>query len=176
MYNPLFRVLKRVRLPLSYYRLSKIQSVEPTKEIRRLSEIQRPFTNAQMLVQSPTPPNTPSQEIVQVTSVKANPTNKGVEVILQTSLGQQLQVVNRSAGNSFITDIPNAQLRLPSGDAFTFSSKNPIPGITEITVTNQDANTIRVTVTAEAGAPTVELFDSPNEGLIFGVVLSLIHI
>ncbi|MEH2274539.1 MAG: TonB-dependent receptor plug domain-containing protein [Nostoc sp.] len=105
---------------------------------------------------------------MQVTGVKANPTSKGVEIILQTSIGQQLQVVNRSAGNSFITDIPNAQLRLPSGDAFTFDSDKPITGLSKITVINLDANTIRVTVTGEAGLSIVELFDS-NEGLIFGL-------
>ena len=77
-----------------------------------------------------------------------------------------MQITNRSAGNNFIADIPNAQLRLPSGDAFTFSSQNPVVGITEITVTNFDANTIRVTVAGETELPTVELFDS-NEGLIF---------
>ncbi|MEH2242021.1 MAG: AMIN domain-containing protein [Nostoc sp.] len=48
-------------------------------------------------------------------------------------------------------------------------SQKPTAGITEITVTNFDANTIRVTVTGEAGIPTVELFDSPEEGLIFSV-------
>lgn len=109
----------------------------------------------------------PKPEIVQVTGVKANPTDKGVYVILQTSKGQQLQIVNRSAGNSYIADIPNTQLRLPSGDAFVFRSQKPITGITEITVTNADANTIRVTVTGEAGVPVVNLFDS-DEGLIFG--------
>ncbi|MEH2335706.1 TonB-dependent receptor plug domain-containing protein [Nostoc sp.] len=67
------------------------------------------------------------------------------------------------------TDIPNAQLRLPSGEAFTFRSQKPIAGLREITVTNFDANTIRVTVTGEAGVPQVELFDSPDEGLIFSV-------
>ena len=112
------------------------------------------LSSAQMLVQSPAP------EVVQVTAVKANPTDKGVEVILQTTLGQQLQVVNRSDGNSYIADLPNAQLRLPSGEAFVFRSQKPITGITEITVTNADANTIRVTVLGEAGVPTVELFDS----------------
>ncbi|MDZ8257307.1 TonB-dependent siderophore receptor [Nostoc sp. ChiQUE01b] len=111
-------------------------------------------------------------EIVQVTSVKANPTDKGVEVILQTSKGQQLQVVNRSSGNNFITDIPNAQLRLPSGDAFTFRSEKPIAGVSEITVTNFDAQTIRVSVTGETGVPIVELFDSPDEGIIFSVASS----
>jgi iron complex outermembrane receptor protein len=102
-----------------------------------------------MLVQTTTP------EVVQVTTVKANPTEQGVEVILQTTLGEQLTVVNRSAGNSYIADIPNAQLRLPSGDGFAFGSQKPITGITQITVTNADANTIRVTV--------------GDEGLIFGV-------
>ncbi|MBH8571584.1 TonB-dependent siderophore receptor [Nostocaceae cyanobacterium CENA369] len=112
---------------------------------------------------------TPQIEVVQVTQVKANPTDKGVEVILQTTKGEQLQLVNRNFGNSFIADIPNAQLRLPSGEAFTFRSDKPIAGITEITVTNFDANTIRVTVTGESIVPVVELFDSPDEGLIFSV-------
>lgn len=108
-------------------------------------------------------------EVIQVTSVKANPTAKGVEVILQSDKGQQLQIVNRSSGNNFIADIPNAQLRLPNGDAFTFRSEKPIAGVGEITVTNFDAQTIRVSVTGEIGVPTVELFDSPDEGLIFSV-------
>ncbi|MBW4612451.1 MAG: TonB-dependent siderophore receptor [Desmonostoc vinosum HA7617-LM4] len=106
---------------------------------------------------------------VQVTGVKANPTDKGVEVILQTSQGQQLQITNQNMGNSFIADIPNAQLRLANGEAFTFRSEKPLAGITEITVTNIDANTIRVTVIGEASVPVVELFDSPDEGLIFSV-------
>ncbi|MGI2902633.1 TonB-dependent siderophore receptor [Tolypothrix sp. VBCCA 56010] len=140
-----------------------------TPKILQLSEMERPHTSAQMLLgQSPAVPNTPSQEIVQVTGVKANPTDKGVEVILQTTGGKQLQVVNRSTGNSFIVDIPNAQLRLPSGEAFTFRSEKPLAGITQITVTNFDGNTIRVTVTGEASLPVVELFDA-DEGLIFGV-------
>ena len=140
-----------------------------TREIPRLGEVGFPSTLAQQLVQSPAPQTAPTSEVVQVTGVKANPTSKGVEIILQTSIGQQLQVVNRSAGNSFITDIPNAQLRLPSGDAFTFRSDKPLKGLGEITVINLDANTIRVTVTGEAGLPTVELFDS-DEGLIFGLI------
>ncbi|MES1023077.1 TonB-dependent siderophore receptor [Gloeocapsa sp. BRSZ] len=104
-----------------------------------------------------------------MTGVQANPTDRGVEVILQTTQGKQLQITNRSQENNYIADILNAQLRLQSGDAFTFRSEKPVEGITEITVTNLDANTIRVTVTGEADIPTVELFDSPKEGLIFGI-------
>ncbi len=150
----------------SNQRLPLLSSTQPPaiKEIRQLSEIQLPLTNAQMLVQSPKPGEA-TQEVVEVTQVKVNPTEKGFEIILQTPKGQQLQVLPNKQGNSYIVDIPNAQLRLPSGN--TFRQDKPVSGITAVTVTNLDVNTIRVTVTGEAGVPTVELFDS-NEGLIFG--------
>lgn len=106
--------------------------------------------------------------IVQITGVKANPTEKGVEVILQTTQGEKLQLINRSAGNNFITDIPNTQLSLPSGEGFTFRSEKPLTGIIQITVTNIDSNTVQVTVVGEKALPTVELFDD-NAGLVFAV-------
>ncbi|MEH2043027.1 TonB-dependent siderophore receptor [Nostoc sp.] len=120
--------------------------------------------SAQILVQLPTS----TSEIIPVTGVKANPTDKGVEVILETTLGEQLQITNRSTSNNFIADIPNAQLRLPNGDGFTFRSEKPLAGITEITVTNIDSNTIRVTVVGENTLPRVELFDD-DAGLVFGI-------
>ncbi|WP_017653092.1 TonB-dependent siderophore receptor [Fortiea contorta] len=117
---------------------------------------------AALLAQSPTP------EVVQITGVKANPSNKGVEVILQTTQGEKLQITNRSTGNSFIADVAGGQLRLPSGEAFTFRSEKPIAGITEVTVTNIDANTVRVTVVGEQTLPTIELFDE-DSGLVFAI-------
>ncbi|AFY33148.1 TonB-dependent siderophore receptor [Calothrix sp. PCC 7507] len=113
--------------------------------------------------------NPPTPTVVQVTGVKVNPTDKGVEVILETTQGDKLQISDRSQDRSFIADIPNAQLRLPNGDGFTFRSEKPQVGITEINVVNVDNNNIRVTVVGEASLPTVELFDG-DEGLIFGVV------
>ncbi|MEH2253264.1 TonB-dependent receptor plug domain-containing protein [Nostoc sp.] len=150
--------------PTQAKQVTEIQSVQ---ELDRSARTVKEWF-AQIEQQNP-PAQSQSAEIIQVTSVKANPTSKGVEVILQTSIGQQLQVVNSSSGNNFIADIPNAQLRLQSGDAFTFRSTSPIAGISEITVTNFDAQTIRVSVTGETGVPTVELFDSPDEGIIFSV-------
>ncbi|MBE9052034.1 TonB-dependent siderophore receptor [Nostocales cyanobacterium LEGE 11386] len=138
------------------------------QNIAQLNQIEQVSQSAELLVQSPAAEVAPSSEVVPVTGVQANATENGVEIILQTTLGEQLQITNRSAGNNFIADIPNAQLLLPSGDAFTFTSPNPVEGITEITVTNFDANTIRVTVAGETGLPNVELFDS-DEGLILGL-------
>ncbi|MBD2677465.1 MULTISPECIES: TonB-dependent siderophore receptor [Nostoc] len=131
-------------------------------------------TSAQMLVQSPTPTNPPNPEqtteeqIIPIAAVKATSGEKGVEIILETPLGEQLQVTNRSADNTFIADIPNAQLRLPNGNTFNFRSEKPAAGIIEITVINADANTVRVTVVGENALPTVELFDD-NAGLVFGI-------
>ncbi|WP_298913636.1 TonB-dependent siderophore receptor [uncultured Nostoc sp.] len=139
------------------------------REIRQLSEIEHPKTSAQRRVQLPAP----LSEIVQVTGVKATPTEKGVEVILQTDKGAQLQITNRSTGNNFIADIPNSQLRLPNGETFTFRSSKPLAGIIEITVTNVNANTVQVTVVGEKVLPTVELFDD-NAGLVFGVTSAAI--
>ncbi|MDF5706215.1 MAG: TonB-dependent siderophore receptor [Nostoc sp. S4] len=150
--------------PIQAKQVTEIQS---TQELDRSARTVKEWF-AQIQQQNP-PAQSQEAEVVKVTSVKANPTSKGVEIILQTSKGEQLQVVNQSSGNNFIADIPNAQLRLPNGDAFTFRSTKPIAGVSEITVTNFDAQTIRVSVTGEAGVPTVELFDSPDEGIIFSV-------
>jgi iron complex outermembrane receptor protein len=102
-------------------------------------------------------------QVIEVTAVKLNPTENGIEVILVTSAVKQLQVLPRIDSNTYIADIPNTQLRLPSGN--TFRRDNPTEGITAVTVT-QAANSIRVTVTGSEVVPKVELFDS-DEGLIF---------
>ncbi|MEH2082236.1 MAG: TonB-dependent siderophore receptor [Nostoc sp.] len=151
--------------------LNKAESGEQIGgKIRQLSEIELPNTSAQYLVQSPTPSNQQNLggQVIPITSVKANPTAKGVEVILETPAGTQLQVTNRSAGSNFIVDVSGGQLRLPSGEAFTFRSQKPVEGITEITAQNIDANTVRVTVVGEKVLPTVELYDD-DTGLVFAV-------
>ena len=144
--------------------LASMQIQDEKPSIRRVRDLERVSTRvADLFAQQPT--TTP---VISITGVKANPTNKGVEVILETTVGEQLQVTNRSTGNNFIADIPNAQLRLPNGDGFTFRSEKPLAGITEITVTNIDSNTIRVTVVGENTLPRVELFDD-DAGLVFGI-------
>ncbi|MEH2081816.1 MAG: TonB-dependent siderophore receptor [Nostoc sp.] len=146
-----------------------------TQKIQQLSEVERLSTSARMLVQSPILNNPPSQgsSVVPITGVKANPTDKGVEVILETPVGTQLQVTNRSTGNNFIVNVSGGQLRLPSGDAFTFRSEKPTAGITEITVTNISTNTVQVMVVGEKALPTVELFDD-DAGLVFGITSAAI--
>lgn len=116
--------------------VADVEAKEKNREIIELSEFQSPITNTSGLVsQSPAPTNPPvnppsvspeKQESVVITSVKANPTQKGVEIILETNQGDKLQVANRSTGNNFIADITGGQLSLPNGDAFAFKSKSQL--------------------------------------------------
>jgi iron complex outermembrane recepter protein len=155
-------LLLKIAMPLAVI----VLLVTPTKaETVKEAKIKSLVTNARIFAQTPTPSQT---SIIFITGVKAIPTEKGVEVILETSLGDQLQVTNRSTGNNFIADITAGQLQLPNGDAFTYRSEKPIEGITEITVTNIDANTVRVKIVGEKALPTVELFDD-DKGLILAV-------
>lgn len=107
-----------------------------------------------------------SQATIEITGVRLNSTDKGFEIILETTQGDKLQPVNKSEGNTFIADIPNAQLRLPSGD--TYQQNNPTKDITSVIVNNVDTSTVRLTVIGLGSLPTVELFEG-DEGLVFGV-------
>ena len=117
------------------------------------------------LAQSPaTNPPDQGSEVIQITGVVANPTDKGVEIILQTTQGKLLQPVTLALGRTYIANIPNAVLALPQGE---FRSDNPASGITRVAVTQATANSIRVAVTGAAALPQVQLSDAPNQGLIF---------
>lgn len=137
---------------------------EISKNITQLSDIKIPAKNAEILVQTPTQGN----NVIIITGVRAKSTEKGLEVIFESTRGEQLQVTNRSTGNNFIADITGGQLQLPNGGSFTYRSENPTSGITEITAANIDANTVRLTVVGEKSLPAVELFDD-DTGLIFEV-------
>ncbi|MEA5565541.1 TonB-dependent siderophore receptor [Anabaena sp. UHCC 0399] len=131
---------------------------KPISKSSQLNETEKPATNIKQWL---------AQSLIQITGVKSQATETGIEITLETNQSDKLQLVNKSEGNSYIVDIPNTQLRLPNGD--TFRQEKPTAGITEVTVTNLDTNTVRVIVTGETGAPQVELFDG-DEGLVFGVV------
>ncbi|MDF5709745.1 MAG: TonB-dependent siderophore receptor [Nostoc sp. S4] len=147
-------------------------SGEVNSKIHSASKVQVYKTSAKYLLRTPRNQNKVPQlsqatsNVVSVTDVKVNTTDKGIELILVTPNSLKLQVLPKTEGNSYIADIKNAQLQLASGD---FRQDKPYPGIALITATNVDANTLRVTVVGETSTPVVELFDNQIEGLVFGV-------
>ncbi|MDB9538602.1 TonB-dependent receptor [Anabaenopsis tanganyikae CS-531] len=142
---------------------SVVLTVKPVLAIPSVSEVELLTNKVKELVSQ----TSTGQSVIIINGVEVNPTEKGIEVILKTNQAEELQITNSSNNkNDLIIDIPNSQLRLPSGDGFT--SLKPVEGITQITVTSLDVNTIRLTVTGATGLPNVELFDTV-EGLIFAL-------
>ncbi|MBW4553701.1 MAG: TonB-dependent siderophore receptor [Aphanocapsa sp. GSE-SYN-MK-11-07L] len=95
---------------------------------------------------------------VQVTDIQLSSTETSLEILLETQDGKSLQIDAskfRTEGNSLVADIPNAVLTLPNAQAFT--AENPTPDIATVQVVQQDANTIRVSVTGKNTLPTTEV-------------------
>lgn len=132
-------------------------------DIPTVDNLHPPTRGVKRLVQSPTPSNTNTSETVLVTGVQMIPIEKGIEIVLETAQAEQLEVLSKQDGNTLIVDIPKAQLR-----GNTFRQEKPVPGITAVTVTNINANTIRLMVVGETSLPKVELFDS-DKGFIFAI-------
>ncbi|MEH2081324.1 MAG: TonB-dependent siderophore receptor [Nostoc sp.] len=152
-----------VHLFLTQGALAESQQSQVITEIPTVTNSRPLSTDAKDLLSQ----NIENDLVIKITQVKVNTTNKGIDVILETTASEKLQIDVKSQGNNFIADIKNAQLFLPSGNKF--SQQQPAQGITTVTATNFDANTIRLTVTGEVGLPAVELYDSPREGLVFAV-------
>lgn len=99
----------------------------------------------------------------KVTSVKLSKTNRGLNLVLETSSGKRPQVFTSRRGNTFVADIINTQLQLPQGNAFR--QDNPAPGVASVAVNQLDANSIRILVTGSKGAPNGQISDRNTKGL-----------
>jgi iron complex outermembrane recepter protein len=90
--------------------------------------------------------------IVKVTDIQLNPTETGLEIVLQT-LDSKVLAINpsqfRTEGKELIAEIP-AILALPRGRSFV--AENLAADIASVQVTQKDSGTIRVTVVGKGAA------------------------
>ncbi|PZO37549.1 MAG: TonB-dependent receptor [Pseudanabaena frigida] len=96
--------------------------------------------------------------IIQVTKVQINPSAAKLEIVLETQDGRSLQIDTskfRIEGSNLIADIPSTVLALPERQEF--KADNPTREISNISVTQLDANTIRVNVRGNGKPPTQEV-------------------
>ena len=103
--------------------------------------------------------------ITEVTGVKINQTESGLEVILETAAGEQLVPLIFPEGNNLVVEILDATL-VPMGNEFR--QTNPAAGIREVSVTQVDESSIRLTITGENQAPSAEVVSS-QQNLILSV-------
>jgi len=102
--------------------------------------------------------------LVQITGVRVEETETGLQVILETADGALDVPETRSLGNALIADIANATI------AEEFSQANPIEGIALVSVTQLPDNRVRVVITGTDAPPVAEV-TSEAQGLTFAIRL-----
>jgi iron complex outermembrane receptor protein len=143
--------------PAAESRRTATRRVSPTA-IPQLRELQQPATTVrEWLAQV-------EVALVQITNVRVETAEAGLQVVLETENGTLNVPEVRSLGNALIADIPNATL------AEEFSQSNPIEGIALVSVTSLPGDRVRVAITG-IDAPPVAEGRSEAQGLAFAVRL-----
>ena len=101
-----------------------------------------------------------------VTEIKVRSTIDGIDIILTTANGEQLQSIASTEGNNLIIDIPNARLDLPEEK---FVQENPVKGIASVRVTTSGVNNLRVIVMGMTGTPVGEAITT-SQGVTISVI------
>jgi type IV pilus assembly protein PilQ len=104
----------------------------------------------------------------QVTAVRLNPRGSSLELILETQAGDQRpQVFPVNRGKDWVADIVNARLNLREGNSFR--QDNPMPGITAVTVSQIEPNSIRVTVSGAESPPEGQILQQASQAITLGI-------
>jgi iron complex outermembrane receptor protein len=106
--------------------------------------------------------------IARVTGVRLNPTEQGLQVILETEANQTLQATQQVEGNSVILTVPNAVLALKGQQ--TFVAEKPVSGIEQITASQADTTSIRIRIVGVNTAPAAQIVS--GQGLVVAVTPS----
>jgi hypothetical protein len=128
-----------------------VSAVTKSVAIPRVRELKQPATTVKQWVAQM------EAAQVQVTNVKLERTDTGLDITLETAEGKPLQVDAtkfRREGNSLIADIPNAVLALPQGQ--TFVADNPTADIATVQVVQEGGN-IRISVAGTNALPKTEV-------------------
>jgi iron complex outermembrane recepter protein len=108
-----------------------------------------------------------AQRTTRVTGIELNQTNLGLEVILNTAAGSaRLVPLILPEGKKLVIDLLDATLAFSIRNGVT--QTNPTPGITEVTLTKVDNNSIRLTIRGEKQAPSAEVIPS-SQNLVLSV-------
>jgi iron complex outermembrane recepter protein len=129
------------------------QTAITDKQVDRVSDLPQVSTTITPLL---------AQEVslLKITGVKVNPTATGIEIMLESTSGAIPQPIPKNEGNILTADIPNASLNLPEGKEFL--AENPAKGITNVSVKQVDANTVRLSITGNNALPTINFAPSPS--------------
>ena len=93
---------------------------------------------------------------VQITGVRLEVTDVGLQVVLETAEGRELAApTTTTSGNALIAEIPNAVLAMPEGDEFL--EFEPAEGIALVQVTELPGGGVQIAVTGTDAPPVAEV-------------------
>lgn len=107
-----------------------------------------------------------NENLTRVTQIQINQTADGLELILETPSGKRLIPLISPDGKNLVIDIPDAILGFAIRNGVR--EVNPAPGISSLSVTLVDDNSIRVTITGTEQTPTAEVV-AGQENLVLSV-------
>lgn len=103
---------------------------------------------------------------VKITSVNLTPSDKGLNLIIETEKGANPDGEIIDYPTYTIIQLTNTKLTLPNGEAF--SQTNPIPGIRSVSVTQTSEKEVEIKIVGESRLPKVEEGKS-DQGLLFTI-------
>jgi iron complex outermembrane receptor protein len=113
-------------------------------------------------------PSSPiAQGVSVVTGIRLNPTDRGLEVILETPSDTDPRTFKTRFGETLVIDLINTQLQLPEGNRFL--QENPTAGIASVEVVQQYTNTVRVRIVGTQEVPSAEVVNM-EQGLALNVM------
>lgn len=105
-----------------------------------------------------------AQGVAVISDVAIQRTAGGIEVILASDSASQPQVFTVSRDNTLVADLTNTELQLADGGDFIANS--PAAGIASVTVSQLDANSVRVVVAGEEALPEGQVRQT-SDAIIF---------
>ncbi|MEG3849328.1 TonB-dependent siderophore receptor [Microcoleus sp. herbarium19] len=131
---------------------------ETPKQAALLSELDRPATTVGEWISQI------EATAVQITGVRVEETEKGLQVVLETESGELPVPTTRTIDKTLIAEIPNARI------VENFVQVQPIAGIARVEVTGLEGDRVRVAITGTDAAPVGEV-TSEAQGLAFAIGL-----
>lgn len=99
-----------------------------------------------------TPFTAQTEAAIEITNIRLNPTEAGIELLLETTSDRSITPSTSTVGNALIVEIPNAILSIEA-----FDEAQPIDGIARIRATNLPNNRVRIAITGTTAPPTAEV-------------------
>ncbi|MBD2091490.1 TonB-dependent receptor [Microcoleus sp. FACHB-1515] len=126
------------------------------------SSADQPATTVEEWVSQIQQDESTNQAVIEITNVLVNPTETGVEIVLETAGGELSIPATQVLGNALIADIPNASIAEP------FEQVEPTEGIAFVEVIGLPGR-VRIAITGSDAPPTVNISTNTQQLIVSAI-------